>query len=103
MNSSRKLQLALEDMALAATNLQRKRDIWNMSVMAGRGYYSDFNSPLDTPCIQLVADLREQGLHELAQRAIDGEFDATKEESDEWAKSEDGQRTIRGLVNPPLR
>lgn len=96
MNSSRKLQLALQDAAIAIPTAEpRKRKVWEMSERAGTGYYSDYNSPLATPCIQLVADLRALGLEELAKRAIDGDFDATKEESDEWAQSEAGRATIR--------
>lgn len=73
------------------------------------GYYHDFLSPLDFPEIKLVADLRELAsrpatprnsrplLRELAKRVIAGEFDATKEESDEWARSLEGQETFRQL------
>ena len=33
----------------------------------------------------------------MAQRVIAGEFDASKEESDEWARSPEGQETL-GLL-----
>lgn len=52
------------------------------------GMYDDFISPLPNPIMHLVSDLREEGLHDLAQRAIDGEFDASKEEADTWFQSE---------------
>ena len=75
------------------------------------GYYHDYLSPLTFPEIQLVADLRELAsvpatprnsrplLRELARRVIDGEFDASKEESDAWAASPEGQETFRQLVD----
>jgi hypothetical protein len=73
------------------------------------GRYHDFLSPLDFPEIQLVQDLRavaanrslprsaRQEIGKMAQRVIDGEFDASKEESDEWARSPEGQETFRQL------
>ena len=73
------------------------------------GYYHDFLSPLTFPEIQLVTDLRELAslpatpaasrplLRDTAQRVIDGEFDASKEESDAWAASPEGQETFRQL------
>jgi hypothetical protein len=81
----------------------------DMITRAVDGYYHDYLSPLATPEIQLVADLRELAslpatprdsrplLRALAQAVIDGEYDATKEESDAWAASPDGQETFRQL------
>lgn len=73
------------------------------------GYYHDYLSPLDLPEIQLVADLRSLAslpatprnsrplLRALADAVIAGEYDATKAESDEWARSPEGQETFRQL------
>jgi hypothetical protein len=72
-----------------------------MRMMAGRarnGYYDDFKSLLATPCIQLVRDLDALGCAELSARAKNGEFDATKEESDAWAASPAGQATFNELL-----
>jgi hypothetical protein len=83
----------------------------NMIQRAIDGYYHDYLSPLTFPEIQLVADLRELAslpatpansrplLRQMAQRVIDGEFDASKEESDAWAASPEGQETFRQLVD----
>lgn len=49
--------------------------IGNIAAQAQKGYYHDFESPLATPKIQLVSDLRGVGLQDLAKRVIDGEFD----------------------------
>lgn len=73
------------------------------------GYYHDYLSPLTFPEIQLVADLRELASHPstprdsrpllraLAKAVIDGEYDASKEESDAWAASPEGQEAYRQL------
>lgn len=73
------------------------------------GYYHDYLSPLTFPEIQLVADLRELEfapatprnsrplLRDMRQRVLDGEFDASKEESDAWAASPEGQETFQQL------
>lgn len=81
----------------------------DMIQRAIEGYYHDFMSPLAMPEHQLVADLRELAslpatprdsrprLRDMAQRVIDGEFDASSEESEEWARSPEGQETFRQL------
>lgn len=81
----------------------------DMVTRAVDGYYHDFESPLAFPEMQLVADLRDmaklpttgpaarKALAQLAARVINGEFDATKAESDAWAASEEGQATF-GLL-----
>ena len=55
-------------------------------ILAENNAYHDFKSESATPCVDLVRDLEKAGLHNLARRAMNGEFDATKEESDSWAK-----------------
>lgn len=60
----------------------------------------DYKSPLATPCIQLLADLRAEGLNQLAEWHMDGVFDATRAESDAWAKSPEGQAVFRELTKP---
>jgi hypothetical protein len=71
-----------------------------MAVKAANGYYHDFLSPLDFPAVVLEEDLRKAGTpaaEALRMRHLNGEFDATKEESDEWAKSPEGQNAMRRL------
>jgi hypothetical protein len=75
------------------------------------GHYHDFLSPLDFPEIQLVADLRALARHpatprdsrplirQVAQRVIDGDFDASAEESAAWAESPEGRETFRRLAD----
>lgn len=78
----------------------RKADLPEMAVKAEAGWYHDFLSPLATPCLQLAADLQEAGTPAalaLRARHLEGEFDATIEESDEWAESAEGQAAFASL------
>lgn len=64
---------------------------------ARAGYYDDFKSNLPNPIMQLVYTLNALGHTALAQRAIDGEFDATPAEAQAWAASPAGRATIASL------
>ena len=88
--SKEKLAQALEAVGDTALDPMIRR--------AREGYYSDFESPLDFPCIILVRDLLAFGQNRLADQAQNGEFDATREESDAWAASPEGQATFRDLL-----
>lgn len=84
----------------------RKAGLNEMADKAATGYYHDFLSPLDTPCIQLATDLAAVGTPDaiaLRNRHLNGEFDASSEESDEWAKSPEGKRTISSLLRERLK
>jgi hypothetical protein len=84
----------------------------DMVERAKAGYYHDFLSPLDMPEVQLVADLRavaanrslprstRQEIEKLAQRVIAGEFDASREESEAWAASPEGQAAMADISEP---
>jgi len=86
--------------------------LMDMSVRARGGYYHDFLSPLDTPEIQLVNDLHEAAqklpadsraaIYDLRAQVINGDFDATLKESDEWAASPEGQYAMRQLIKGRL-
>jgi hypothetical protein len=43
---------------------------------AARGGYDDFESDSATPIMDLVRDSKDAGLNAIAQRAMNGEFDA---------------------------
>ena len=57
-------------------------------------YYDDFESDLMSPIRQLAADASKHGLGDIALRAMNGEFDGTKEEAEAWGKSPEGRETI---------
>lgn len=84
---------------LLAQTLEAEQDpaLAELITQARQGYYHDFLSPLATPEIQLVADLRAAGHEALAQRVIAGEFDASYAESNAWMASRDGQETLAKL------
>jgi hypothetical protein len=72
----------------------------DMAVKAAEGYYDDFLSPLAAPAIVLAHELSVIGTPDalaLRARVTEGEFDATAEEADAWAKSSEGRRAFRQL------
>jgi hypothetical protein len=86
----------------------------SMIARAARGYYHDYLSPLALPELALIGELRAIANHpsrngtrsrlvllDIAQRVIDGEFDASKAESDKWAKSPEGRAAFASLVRLP--
>lgn len=86
---------------ILATELE-KANLPEMAAKARTGWYHDFLSPLPTPCLQLDADLAKAGTRAalaLRARHHNGEFDATPEESEDWAQSEDGQKTLGQLTS----
>lgn len=81
----------------------------DMAEKAATGYYHDFLSPLDLPDLQLEADLRAARdacpdgdratrIEHVRQRHLSGAFDASAEESEEWAASPDGQAAFNELA-----
>lgn len=79
-----------------------KAGLGEMAAKAATGYYHDFLSPLDLPCIQLMTDLEAVGTPEaevLIDRHASGEFDASMEESNEWYHSAEGQTCITAFKN----
>jgi hypothetical protein len=78
-----------------------KLHLWEMAKAAKDGYYDDYLSQLALPITQLAADLYKVGTDEalaLRKRVTEGEFDATPEESEAWAKSPEGKATFAKLV-----
>lgn len=91
-----------EKLALALEAAERDVELRTMIVRARQGYYHDYLSPLALPEMQLVADLEERGHPELAQRVRDGEFDASKAESDAWMCSEGKDIFEEFFANQPI-
>jgi hypothetical protein len=84
----------------------RKVGLDKLAEAAAGGYYHDFLSPLDLPELTLVNDLtisaggpKREEILALRRDVIEGKFDASKEESDEWMQSPEGQEAYRRLVN----
>jgi len=90
-------------------NALRVIGLTEMADKAATGYYHDYLSPLTLPEIELVNDLaqaaaletdpeRSKKIVELRERVKDGDFDASEEESEEWANSPEGQYAFQRLV-----
>lgn len=71
----------------------------SLVVAARDDAFHDFKSDSATPIIDLVHECERHGLHSIAKRARSGDYDATKQEADEWAASPDGQRAFRELTS----
>ena len=69
---------------------------------AALGEFTDYADTHACPITELHRLCRQLGLHALADRVADGDFDATADESDEWAKSESGQSIAKEL-SPEMR
>lgn len=66
---------------------------------AETGEFDDYADTYVCPITQLYSELSAAGFTKFAARVANGEFDATKEESDEWARSPSGQDAAKHL--PP--
>ena len=64
--------------------------------------FDDYADTYVCPITQLHAELMAAGFTKFAARVANGEFDATKEESDEWARSASGQEAAKHL-SPEMR
>jgi hypothetical protein len=91
-----------------ATYLARVLDAADEGEMASAArlyHYDDYFCPDDIDdgmnIHRLISDLRRRPYNPrteaIIQAAMDGEFDATRQESDEWAASPDGQRALADL------
>jgi hypothetical protein len=69
---------------------------------AETGEFDDYADTYTCPITQLHSELSAAGFTKFAARVANGEFDATKEESDEWARSPSGQDAARRL-SPEMR
>lgn len=69
-----------------------------MVELASVGAYDDFESNSATPQLDLMRDCHQLGLTEFRQRVMDGEFDATREESEAFLRDMACQRETNGIV-----
>lgn len=67
-----------------ATALEKAEAPADMTARARDGYYDELDGPLTAPMMQLVMDARVEGLEDIAQRALAGDFNATQDEWDVW-------------------
>lgn len=86
----------------------REINLTAMADKAAEGYYHDFLSELTFPELTLLDDLAKaaaahpekcEAILKLRERVKNGDFDASEEESDDWADSEEGRETMSWLKN----
>lgn len=90
MRTMEKLAQALLKAKAPAAMVQRAR----------QGYYDSYESPLAAPLMQLRQDALEVWLTGIAQRVLDGDFDATSEEANAWMEKEGKTILKEAGLNP---
>jgi hypothetical protein len=101
MRTREKLAAELRKVAaIASTNHADKYEAF--AKRAETGEFDDYADTYACPITQLYTELTAAGFTKFASRVADGEFDATKEESDEWARSPSGQEAAKRL-SPEMR
>lgn len=93
---------AAERQAAAIREVATEQRHHRLADRAAAGEFTDYADTHACPITELHRLCRQFGLHQIAERVADGEFDATKDESDEWAKSSSGQEIAREL-SPEMR
>lgn len=96
MRTRDKLAAELRKVGAVASPENRVKYL-TFAARAETGEFDDFSEAHACPITQLHQELTAAGLIKFAARVADGEFDATKEESDEWAASPAGQATFATL------
>lgn len=86
--------------ALAAPGNAEKYEAF--AKRAETGEFDDYADTYACPITQLYSELMAAGFNKFAARVANGEFDATKKESDEWARSPSGQDAAKHL-SPEMR
>lgn len=93
---------AAERQAAAIREVASEARHHRLADRAATGEFTDYADTHACPITELHRLCRQYGLHSLADRVASGEFDATKEESDEWARSPSGQAVAKDL-SPEMR
>ncbi len=65
--------------------------------------FHDFLSERATPSMDLAEELVAADAREILTRHLSGEYDASLEESDEWAQSPEGQETFKIFLGSLMR
>ena len=96
MRTRERLAAALREVAkIASPANASKYEVF--AKRAETGEFDDYGEMHVCPITQLYSELLAAGFTKFAARVANGEFDATKEESDEWVYSKSGQDTLRQL------
>lgn len=93
---------AAERQAAAIREVATEARHHRLAERAAAGEFTDYADTHACPITELHRLCHQYGLTGLADRVANGEFDADKAESDEWAKSQSGQDIAREL-SPEMR
>ena len=88
---------AAERQAAAIREVATEARHHKLAERAARGEFTDYADTHVCPITELHRLCHQYGLHALADRVANGDFDAGPEESDEWAKSSSGQSAAKEL------
>jgi hypothetical protein len=88
---------AAERQAAAIREVATETRHHKLADRAAAGEFTDYADTHTCPITELHRLCRQFGLHAIADRVANGDFDATTEESDEWAKSASGQDAAKQL------
>lgn len=92
-------RLAAELRKVGGASSRNREKYQAFAKRAETGEFDDYAETHVCPITQLYSELTAAGFTKFAARVAAGEFDATKEESDEWARSPAGQAAAKEL--PP--
>lgn len=93
---------AAERLATAIRAVATEARHHKLADRAAAGEFTDYADTHACPITEVHRLCRQYGLHGIADRVANGDFDATKDESDEWMKSSSGQEIAREL-SPEMR
>jgi hypothetical protein len=109
VHTTEKLAVRLEHIQRCVLSPDERALFVPMINQARAGYYHDYMSPIPMPDVQLVCDLRELntriptpgGVHgmiaNLTSEVIDGKFEATLKEGEDWLLTDAGQAALASL------
>jgi len=95
-------QAAAKRLADAISASARNKAHRRLAERAAKGEFTDYSDAHTCPITTLYSMCRRLGLNDIADRLKNGDFDATPEESDEWARSSSGQSAFAKL-SPAMR
>lgn len=70
----------------------------SLSFRAEKGEFDDYSDAHVCGPTALYQELLKLGLTKFASRVANGEFDATREESDEWANGPEGREAMKDFT-----
>jgi len=94
MRTRDKLAAALREVAAKAQPVNA--DVYNeLAVRASTGEFDDYSDIHTCGPTALFIELRKAGFNKFAARVAEGEFDATLEESEDWARAQTDPEVIK--------